>query len=569
VIAVAERRSTVQARPAGRLEQFVRVEPDALDRLFATRYSLFASRQAVYDPAGNLVQFTDRKNQVTTFTYDALNRRIGASYADGSSTSFIYDAVGRLARATDSVVGAIEFVYDNLDRLSKEISAQGVVEYAYDALGRRTTMTANGATPVSYGYDAASRLIQVAQAGLVVGLGYDNANRRTNLTYPNGTSTSYSYDNASRLTAITHNGPAGVIESLAYTYDAAGNRISLARTNGTATNLPQAVQAAYDAANQQIQFNSASPNQTFDANGNLTTSTDASGTTTYTWDARNRLISQNGPGVSATFQYDALGRRVSKTINGVTTQFLYDGKDVVQEIGGGAVGASYVRSLNIDEPFVRQTSTGNEFYHVDALGSTLDLTNQAGAVQASYNYEAFGKTTVTGTSSNPFQYTGRENDGTGLYFYRARYYSPTSARFSAEDPIPVLAANLYEYVGGNPLNWVDFTGQARQKPPGPSGRGGSKQSNNKDPNKPPADPNDYKSGTVQPAPKPPAQPPQQASVFCAIAFAKCVDECRKCNIPLPPQLPAARGIRAIIQYGCIAGCAALYIVCRASAVGDD
>jgi len=433
---------------------------DSMDRLATRKDALNRTETHQYDPAGNLSQFTDRKNQVTTFTYDSLNRRIGASYADGSSTSFIYDSVGRLTRATDSLVGAIEFVYDNLDRLSKEISAQGVVEYAYDALGRRTTMTANGATPVSYGYDAASRLIQVAQAGLVVGLGYDNASRRTSLTYPNGTSTSYSYDNASRVTAITHNGPVGLIESLSYVYDAAGNRISLTRTNGTVSNLPAAVQAVYDAANEQITFNSLP--STFDANGNQTTSTDASGTTTYTWDARNRLVAIAGPGVTANFTYDAIRRRVSKTINGVTTQFLYDGKDIVQEIGESAVGASYVRSLRIDEPFVRQTSTGNEFYHVDALGSTLALSSAAGASVVNYSYEPFGKTTITGASSNPFQFTGRENDGAGLYYYRARYYSPTLHRFVRPDPLGLNggSVNLYQYVLDNPVNQVDPDGRA-------------------------------------------------------------------------------------------------------------
>jgi RHS repeat-associated protein len=356
--------------------------------------------------------------------------------------------------------------HDNLDRLSKEISAQGVVEYTYDALGRRTTMTANGATPVSYGYDAASRLTQVAQAGLVVGLGYDNANRRTSLTYPNGTNTSYSYDNASRITAITHNGPSGLIESLSYAYDAAGNRISLTRTNGTASNLPQAAQAAYDAANQQIQFNAASPNQTFDANGNLT----SDGTNTYTWDARNRMVAQSGPGVNATFQYDALGRRVSKTVNGMTTGYLYDGNDIVQEIGGSAVGASYVRSLSIDEPFVRQTSTGNEFYHVDALGSSLALSNAAGAAAVSYSYEAFGKTTISGTSSNPFRYTGREDDGTEFYYYRARYYSPTAHRFLGEDPARLMGGdgNFYMYVANNPLYWRDPSGLFKYNKPPPA-----------------------------------------------------------------------------------------------------
>ena len=180
-----------------------------------------------------------------------------------------------------------------------------------------------------------------------------------------------------------------------------------------------------------------------------------------TWDALNHLEVISGPGLSATFEYDALGRRISKTINGVTTGFLYDGNDIVAELGGGAVSATYVRSLNIDEPFVRQSATGNEYFHPNALGSVLVLTNDAGAVTTSYSYEAFGKTTITGTTSNPFQYTGRENDGTGLYYYRTRYYHPTLARFTREDPIGLFGqdVNFYAYVYNNPTNFVDPTGK--------------------------------------------------------------------------------------------------------------
>jgi len=400
-----------------------------MDRLATRKDALNRTESYQYDPAGNLTQFTDRKNQVTTFSYDSLNRRIGANYADGSSTSFIYDSVGRLTRATDSIAGTIEFNYDNLDRLNQETTPQGTVSYQYDALWRRAQMTANGQQPVSYQYDAASRLTQVAQGTQVVGIGYDNASRRTNLTYPNGTNTSYSYDNASRLTSITHNGPAGLLDSLSYTYDAAGNRISLTRANGTTSNLPAAVQAAYDAANQQIQFNAGSPNQAFDADGNLI----SDGTNTYTWDVRNRLTAISGPGLSASFTYDALGRRASKAINGATTGYLYDGNDIVQEIGGGAVSVSYLRSKNVDEAFVRQ-SDENLYYHADALGSTLILTNGTGISPTSYSYEPFGKTTIVGSSQNAFQYTGRENDGTGLFYYRARYYSASAMRFVTEDP---------------------------------------------------------------------------------------------------------------------------------------
>jgi RHS repeat-associated protein len=270
-----------------------------------------------------------------------------------------------------------------------------------------------------------------------------------------------------------------VIESVTYTYDAAGNRLTANRTSGTATALPNAVQASYDAANElTVIASGATQSLTYDQNGNLTND----GTNTYTWDARNRLVGISG-GVSASFSYDALGRRTSKTINGVTTGFLYDGNDIIAEMQGGAITAFYLRGLNIDEPFIRITAAGAEFYHTDALGSTLALTNDAGQVTTTYSYESFGKTTITGTSSNPFQYTGRENDGSGLYYYRARYYHPVLSRFLGEDPlhvgslqllkqrIPGLSSlsvsisrrsldllNPYIYVSNSPLRFTDRLG---------------------------------------------------------------------------------------------------------------
>jgi RHS repeat-associated protein len=403
---------------------------DSMDRLNTRKDALNRQESYQYDLAGNLSQFTDRKNQQTTFVYDALNRRTTATYPD-STTSFTYDSVGRLTKASDTAPGAgtIDFAYDTLDRLIQEVTGQGSVTYQYDVLGRRTQMVANGQQPVAYGYDVASRLTQVAQGSLAVGLDYDNANRRTSLTYPNGTSSSYAYDVASRLTTINHLGPSGILEALTYQYDSAGNRTSLTRNNAAASLLPAAVASAtYDVANEQTAF--AGSALTYDNNGNLT----SDGTITYVWDARNRLASISG-GATASFNYDALGRRTSKTINSVNSQFVYDGNDIAAEIGGGAVGANYLRSLNIDEPFIRQTGTDNEFYHTDALGSSLALSTAQGASGTSYTYEPFGKTTVTGTSANALQYTGRENDGTGLYYYRARYYSSLLSRFLGEDPL--------------------------------------------------------------------------------------------------------------------------------------
>lgn len=108
---------------------------------------------------------------------------------------------------------------------------------------------------------------------------------------------------------------------------------------------------------------------------------------------------------------------------------------------------------------MRQAGTGNEFYHTDALGSSLALSNAQGSSATMYTYEPFGKTTVIGTSSNLSQYTGRENDGTGLYYYRSRYYSPRLQRFLSEDPVGFEGGiNVYAYVGNQPLRYTDSSG---------------------------------------------------------------------------------------------------------------
>ena len=428
---------------------------DTMDRLATRTDALNRQESYQYDFNGNLTQFTDRKTQISQFGYDALNRRTSASYQDGSTVSFTYDAVGRLSRTADSLSGPIDFAYDVIDRLALELTSLGALVYQYDAISRRTTMTVGGQAPVSYQYDAASRLTQVAQSALTVGLGYDNANRRTSLTYPNSTNTSYTYDNASRLMGILHQGPGSTtIESLTYSYDTGGNRTSLTRANGTASLLPNAVaSAAYDAANEQTQFGGAT--LTYDANGNLT----GDGTNTYTWDARNRLIGISG-GTMASFVYDSVGRRTNKTINGSTTQFLYDGNDIAQEIQSGASVATYLRSLKIDEMFGILRHDGAYFSIYDGLGSTLTLTNQAASPAVQYSYEPFGRTQSSNPAlANPIQFTGRENDETGLYNYRLRYYFPGLHRFTSQDPLEFLAGfNVYGYVLNNPLLFTDPSG---------------------------------------------------------------------------------------------------------------
>jgi RHS repeat-associated protein len=148
-------------------------------------------------------------------------------------------------------------------------------------------------------------------------------------------------------------------------------------------------------------------------------------------------------------------------VQGVTTNFVYDGLNPVQEKNGATVTANLLTGLGIDQVFTRTDGTGTREFFTDGLGSTVALANTSGAVQTSYTYEPFGGTTQTGSANtNSYKYTGREDDGTGLYYYRARYYSPRLQRFVSEDPIGFGGrdANLYRYVGGDPVSSRDPSG---------------------------------------------------------------------------------------------------------------
>ena len=161
------------------------------------------------------------------------------------------------------------------------------------------------------------------------------------------------------------------------------------------------------------------------------------------------------------FVYDGAGRRTRKTINGTITDVLYDGVNPIQEVSGAAA-ASHLTGLGIDEYFVRADTSGASALLTDALGSTVALSDTAGAVQTQYTYGPFGETITTGAaSSNLFQYTGREQDVTGgLYYYRARYYHPRLQRFISEDQLalPGRDTNFYAYVLNRPTAFTDPAG---------------------------------------------------------------------------------------------------------------
>jgi RHS repeat-associated protein len=317
-------------------------------------------------------------------------------------------------------------------------------------------MQVAGQSQINYAWDDANRLTGVTQGSTSVGIAYDNANRRTSLMLPNGVTVGYSVDNDSRITGLTYSAGSSQLGNLTYGYDADGRVTSKGGTLA-ATGLPNSVSGnTFNADNGMTGFGGAT--LSYDANGNLI----SDGTNSYTWDARNHLAAISGP-TTASFTYDAFGRRASKSFEGTTTSFLYDDLNLVQELESEIPSGNLLTGLDVDEYLTNADSSNNvSTLLADALGSTIGLVGAAQRIQTSYTYQPFGGTSAEGsTNGNSYQFSGRENDGTGLYFYRTRYYSPSLQRFIGQDPIGFAAGdpNLYGYALSNPVTLKDPSGR--------------------------------------------------------------------------------------------------------------
>ncbi|QBG97362.1 type IV secretion protein Rhs [Xanthomonas oryzae] len=429
---------------------------DERDRRVTRTDALGQVERWTYDKMDRVKTYTDRRNRVTTYTYDTLGRPATTTYPGmGGTLTASYDAGNRMVALADSLSGTLSWSYDNFDQVATANSPQGTITYGYDAAGRRKSMQAATQAEVVYAYDNADRLTGITQGAEKVSFAYDNANRLTTQTLPNQVQTVYTYNNADQVTGMAW-GKAGqpALGSLGYGYNTVGQLIAQ-----TGTHAPQALPAAssgntFDDNNRQISANNVA--LSYDESGNLL----SDGSRIYVWDDRDRLSQiQQGGTTIASFSYDALGRRSAKTEGGTSTQYLYDGLNAVQEAQGSAINP-ILTGLGIDQRYARNDTGGRAYFLTDLLGSTRLLTNITGNTVQRYDYDPYGNTTKTSTAyTNPYQYTGREHDLNGLYYYRARYYQPWLGRFISEDPIQLAAGpNSYLYVSGNPVSLTDPLG---------------------------------------------------------------------------------------------------------------
>jgi len=397
-----------------------------------------------------------------SLTYDVLNRPVSQSYAGGDILFSYYQgshAISHLSHINDGE-GTDSFAYDQAGRVITETRGTGpatyVIGYSYDALtGEPSGMTYPSGMAVSYSRDTTGQISRISLNGapLVTSIsrlpfGPVKSAMLGSINLAKGYDQRY---NVSRITA-------GSLDYV-YTRNAGGfvTGISGPRMPTVTDNQSD---YSYNPANNQLTGSTGPTPKTYayDAAGNMV----SDGTSTFTWDGLNRLVKVEKVGATvAEYGYDAANRRIRKTVGAVTTHYLYDQNN--QLIAETSLDGTVLREyIYLDgEPIALreyQTNPGTYYFINDHLGTPQELVDGTGAVVWQAAYLPFGQTQiVTGTVTNNLRFPGQYFDAeTGLHYNWNRFYDPELGRYISADPIGLKGGmNLYLYVSGNPVNWMD------------------------------------------------------------------------------------------------------------------
>jgi RHS repeat-associated protein len=453
----------------------------------------------LYDSANQItaVTYSDGVTPNVTVKYDSGGQR--TSETDGTGTSFwSWDSLHRPVSYTNGNGAQVQWIY-NLRDLPLTITYPGSlnVTEVYDNAGRWTSVTDWTSNTTTFGYDANSNLTKETfptTSGVIDTLTFNNADHMTAVSSKKGNSTlfsaTYTRDAANQLTGDT----SAASGTSKYKYDALNQVCYAGSTNTNACSTPPTGSIAYkyDAADNLTQ-NGSTQQQSFNNADELcwTSSTSGScssppsGSSTYQYDLRGNRTSFNpNAGQAQTFTFDQAGHLASFTVGSSTTTYGYNSDGLrLCKVAGSSSAPCASQSADqfvwdtVDGDIVKDGSTlyvygpGNlpveqingsttYYFHHDQIGSTRLITTSAGASQATYTFNPYGKLVAsTGSATNPFLFAGQFQDSESLnYYLRARYYDPTTGQFLSRDPATASTREPYGYVSDSPLNGTDPSG---------------------------------------------------------------------------------------------------------------
>lgn len=453
---------------------------------------------------------TDGKGQTTTYTYDAMDRVIKVAYQDGKCVNYNYDDDGNLLSRTDRV-GTTTYVYDPKNRLKQVTTPDGrQTSYTYDEADNLLTLTDAGGT-VTYAYDPDNNVSTIQEPSVSgdIAFSYDSNDRPSTETFPNGVQVTDTYWPSGMLKETKALNGSTPLMDLVYSYtDATGHDRMLVQTRtNQLTNATTTY--TYDALNRLVEAKTLTNGTqtddrvyTYDGDGNLTQQTvnggtplslsynsdnelTNRGTETYSYDADGNLTA-NSNGLSAT--YNAQNQVATMTANRTQESFAFLGEGQNEMVSEGSttfqnnllgLGARtndsggytyYTRAPDGMLLGARNPDGTRDYYLLDDQGSPSTITDQAGGLVTNITYDPYGTPSYTTnpTTTQIADYAfgldgGYYSATTGLYHYGARYYSPTDARWTQQDPLNQITSltqgNRYAAFGDDPINGADPSGK--------------------------------------------------------------------------------------------------------------